>query len=93
MPVKEYDTSRTCWRCGSQNTSREMQGRVECDDCELEDNADKNGASNIGNRAIGKDIQSPLSTVGAVVAQSGRRSHSRDPAAGWNLRTPQAARA
>ncbi|WP_436347432.1 RNA-guided endonuclease InsQ/TnpB family protein [Natronorubrum sp. FCH18a] len=69
FPVDEYDTSMTCWRCGSQNTSREMQGRLECRECGLEDNADKNGASNIGKRAVGKDIQSPLSTVGAVVAQ------------------------
>ena len=69
LPVGEYDTSVTCWRCGSQNTSRDVQGRVECCDCGLDDNADKNGASNIGKRAVGKDIQSPLSTVGAVVAQ------------------------
>ncbi|QCJ45853.1 RNA-guided endonuclease TnpB family protein [Haloprofundus sp. MHR1] len=69
IPVKEYDTSVTCWRCGSQNTNREVQGRLECDDCGLEDNADKNGASNIAKRAVGKNIQSPLSTVGAVVAQ------------------------
>ena len=68
-PVREYDTSRTCWRCGSQNTSREVQGRVECHDCGLNDNGDKNGATNIGKRAVGKNIQSPLSTVGAVVAQ------------------------
>nr|WP_233742928.1 zinc ribbon domain-containing protein [Halorientalis pallida] len=69
IPVEEYDTSVTCWRCGSQNTSREVQGRVECHDCGLDDNADKNGASNIAQRAVGKDIQSPLSTAGAVVAQ------------------------
>ncbi len=69
IPVKEYDTSVMCWRCGSQNTSREVQGRLECEDCGLEDNGDKNGASNIGKRAVGKTIQSPLSTVGAVVAQ------------------------
>ncbi|GAA0266745.1 RNA-guided endonuclease InsQ/TnpB family protein [Halobacterium noricense] len=69
IPVEEYNTSVTCWRCGSQNTRREVQGRLECHDCGLEDNADKNGASNIGQRAVGKDIQSPLSTAGAVVAQ------------------------
>ncbi|MFB6219131.1 MAG: RNA-guided endonuclease InsQ/TnpB family protein [Halobacteriaceae archaeon] len=69
LPVEEYDTSRTCWRCGSQKTRREVQGRIECQECGLEDNADKNGASNIGQRAVGKDIQSPLSTAGAVVAQ------------------------
>lgn len=67
--VSEHDTSRTYWRCGSQNTSREVQGRVMCHDCGLDDNGDKNGASNIGQRAVGKDVQSPLSTAGAVVAQ------------------------
>jgi putative transposase len=69
LPVKEYDTSVTCWRCGSQNTSRDVQGRLECHKCGLDDNGDKNGASNIGKRAVGKDITNPLSTVGAVVAQ------------------------
>ncbi|WP_275039833.1 IS200/IS605 family accessory protein TnpB-related protein [Natronolimnohabitans innermongolicus] len=86
LPVDEYDTSVTCWRCGSQNTSRDVQGRVECCKYGLDDNADKNGVfenqrfsdvceppvrntSNIGKRAVGKDIMSPLSTVGAVVAQ------------------------
>jgi putative transposase len=69
VPVDEYNTSVTCWRCGSQNTSRDVQGRLECHDCGLDDNGDKNGASNIGKRAVGKDIQSPLSAVGAVVAQ------------------------
>jgi len=69
IPVEEYDTSVTCWRCGSQNTSREVQGRFACGDCGLEDNADKNGASNIAKRAVGKNIQSPLSTVGGAVAR------------------------
>ena len=69
ISVDEYDTSVTCWRCGSQDTSRGVQGRVECHDCGLDDNGDKNGATNIGKRAVGKNIQSPLSTVGAVVAQ------------------------
>ena len=68
-PVNEYDTSVTCWRCGSKKTNREVQGRLECGDCGLEDNAGKNGASNIGKRAVGKTIQRPLSTVGAVVTQ------------------------
>ena len=69
IPVKEYDTSVTCWRCGSQDTTREVQGRVECDRCGLDDNGDKNGSTNIGQRAVGKDITSPLSTAGAGVAQ------------------------
>lgn len=67
--LDERDTSRTCWRCGSRETVREVQGRFECEGCGLEDNGDKNGASNIAQRAVGKDIQSPLSTAGAVVAR------------------------
>ncbi|WP_436928016.1 zinc ribbon domain-containing protein [Halosimplex amylolyticum] len=80
MQVKEYDTSRTCWRCGSQNTSRDVQDLVECHECGLEDNADKNGASNIGQRAVGRDIQSPLSTAGAVVAQPETQVRLEGPA-------------
>jgi putative transposase len=69
LPVDEYDASVTWWQCGSQNASRAVQGQFECDDCGLDGNADKNGASNIGQRAAGKNIQSPLSTAGAVVVQ------------------------
>ena len=35
----------------------------------VDDNADKNGASNIAKRAVGENIQCLLSTPGAVVAQ------------------------
>lgn len=66
IPVEEHDTSITCWLCGSQNTSRDVQGCIECHDCGLVDNSNKDGSSNIGKRAVGKDIQCPLSTVGAV---------------------------
>lgn len=69
VKVDERDTSKTCWRCGSQNTVREGQGLFRCRDCGLEDNADKNGATNIGKRALGKNIQSPLSKAGAELAR------------------------
>jgi len=69
VDVPEQNTSKTCNRCGSRNTTREGQGLFKCKDCGLEDNADKNGALNIGKRALGKDIQSPLSKAGAVLAQ------------------------
>jgi putative transposase len=78
IPVKEYDTSRTCWRCGSQNTSREVQNQWECHDRGLEDNGDKNGATNIGKRAVGNNIQRPLSTVGLLWLSPKRRSYSRE---------------
>jgi putative transposase len=40
--VEEYDTSKTCNRCACEGV-RETQGRFECPECGLDDNADKNG--------------------------------------------------
>ena len=65
--VKEHDTSKTCNRCACEGV-RETQGRFECPKCGLDDNADKNGALNIGKRALGK-FSKPLSEAGAVLAQ------------------------
>jgi putative transposase len=65
--VEEYDTSKTCNRCACEGV-RETQGRFECLECGLDDNADKNGALNIGKRALGK-FSKPLSEAGAVLAQ------------------------
>lgn len=68
VEVDERDTSKTCNWCGSQNTKRKGQGKFVCEDCGLEDNADKNGALNIGKRALGKSINRPLSKAGALLA-------------------------
>jgi putative transposase len=65
--VEEYDTSRTCNRCACEGV-RETQGRFECPECGLDDNADKNGALNIGKRALGK-FSKQLSEARAVLAQ------------------------
>ena len=65
--VKEHDTSKTCNRCACEGV-RETQGRFECPKCGLDDNADKNGALNIGKRALGK-FSKPLSEAGTVLAQ------------------------
>ncbi|RYJ14327.1 transposase [Halogeometricum borinquense] len=65
--VEEYDTSKTCNRCACEGV-RETQGRFECPECGLDDNADKNGALNIGKRALGK-FSKPLSEAGAILAQ------------------------
>ena len=60
-------TSQTCWRCGEQEaTTRRGQGQHLCDECGLDDSADKNGATNIAKKGLGKDIASPLSSLGAV---------------------------
>ena len=67
VEVDEYMTSQTCCRCGNQDTGREGQGRFLCDECGLDDNADKNGATNIAKRGLGKSIERPLSSLGASV--------------------------
>ncbi|TKX52095.1 transposase, partial [Halorubrum sp. SP3] len=60
--VDEYGTSQTCNRCAREGI-RETQGRFECPECGLDDSADKNGALNIGKRALGK-FSKPLSEAG-----------------------------
>jgi putative transposase len=67
VEVDEYMTSQTCCRCGNQETAREGQGRFLCDECGLDDNADKNGATSIAKRGLGKSIERPLSSLGASV--------------------------
>ncbi len=53
VKVNERDTSKTCHKCGSKNTSRPTQGRFDCKTCGLENyNADLNGAKNILQRFL-----------------------------------------
>ncbi|HDI12797.1 MAG TPA: hypothetical protein ENF64_01630, partial [Hadesarchaea archaeon] len=60
-------TSRRCWRCGALGErSGKHHGLFECPRCGLKENADRNGAFNIGRRALGY-----MSKVGAVVSQPG----------------------
>ncbi len=68
VEVDERGTSKTCNWCGSEDTRRIGQGKFVCKECGLEDNADKNGALNIGKRALGKPINRPLSEAGALLA-------------------------
>jgi len=69
--VDEYNTSRTCWRCGEkEETERVGQGRHLCGEYGLDDNVDKNGATDIGKKGLDKDIQSPLSSLGGVYEPS-----------------------
>lgn len=65
--VDEAYTSQTCYRCPEKGV-RNTQGRFRCPSCGLDDNADKNGATNIGKRVLGK-LSKPLSDTGAVLAQ------------------------
>jgi IS605 OrfB family transposase len=80
--VDEYDTSKTCNRCACEGV-RETQGQFECPECGLDDNADKNGALNIGKRALGK-FSKPLSERGLYWHSPKRRSSSNVTT---NLRT------
>lgn len=50
LTTKEWYSSKTCHRCGSDNTSRPYQGLFVCHDCGYSCNADYNGAFNLGNR-------------------------------------------
>ncbi len=47
MEINESMTSKTCHRCGSENTERPAQGLFVCKECGLQYNADINGAVNI----------------------------------------------
>jgi len=85
--VDEYNTSQTCWRCGEkENTERVGQGRHLCEECGLDDNADKNGATNIGKKGLGKDIRSPLSSLGGVYEPSLELSDDDETAAQVRVR-------
>ena len=65
VEVSEAYTSQRCWRCGELGKrSGTHHGLFECPRCGLKENADRNGAFNIGRRALGH-----VSKVGAVVSQ------------------------
>ena len=48
--IAEHDTSKTCHRCSSMNTTRIKQPIFECHSCGLVYSADLNGAMNIAKR-------------------------------------------
>lgn len=65
VEVNEAYTSKCCSRCGEIGVrSGNHHGLFECPRCGLKENADRNGAFNIGRRALGQ-----VSKVGAVVSQ------------------------
>lgn len=64
VEVSEAYTSQRCWRCRTIDVrSGRHHGLFECPRCGLKENADRNGAFNIGRRALGQ-----VSKVGAVVS-------------------------
>ncbi len=70
VKIDEKDTSRTCHKCGSENTSRPTQGKFTCNTCGLKDyNADLNGAKNILQRFLaytvgnGASVNKPITKV------------------------------
>lgn len=66
LEVSEAYTSRLCTRCGKMG--RKYKGRFECPHCGYVVDRDKNGAQNIGQRAL-ETSSRPLSSVGAAVAR------------------------
>jgi putative transposase len=65
IEVNEAYTSKRCSKCGEIGVrSGNHHGLFECPRCGLKENADRNGAFNIGRRALGQ-----VSKVGAVVSQ------------------------
>ncbi len=62
VKVNERDTSKTCHKCGSENTSRPTQGRFDCKTCSLENyNADLNGGKNILQRFLAYTVRAGTS--------------------------------
>ncbi|MBS3782369.1 MAG: transposase [Candidatus Thermoplasmatota archaeon] len=71
VEVSEAWTSQLCSRCGTKGERN--AGVFRCDNCGLEVHSDKNGAHNIGRRALGKFLK-PLSRAGGFVASPGAGS-------------------
>ncbi len=65
VEVDEAYTSQRCSRCGRDGERR--SGLFKCSNCGLEIHSDKNGAHNIGKRALGKFAR-PLFKAGGFVA-------------------------
>lgn len=51
MEISEAYTSQLCWRCGKRGIR--YNGLFKCFNCKHEENSDRNGAINIGKRALG----------------------------------------
>ena len=71
VEVNEAWTSQLCSRC--ETKGERNAGLFECGNCGLEVHSDKNGAHNIGRRALGKFAR-PLSRAGGFVASPGAGS-------------------
>lgn len=72
IKVSEAYTSQLCWRCNEKGTRH--QGLFECEKCGLEENSDRNGAINIGKRALSKSEIRPLLRAGTQLAVSRTRA-------------------
>jgi len=58
VKVNERGTSKTCHKCGSENTSRPTQGKFNCKTCNLGDcHADPNGVENILQRFLAYTVR------------------------------------
>ena len=52
LTTREWYSSKTCSRCGSDYTSRQHQGLFMCHECNYQINSDFNGAKNLGKRLM-----------------------------------------
>lgn len=52
LETKEWYSSSTCNKCGSDNTKRPYQGLFVCNSCGYQVNADYNGSLNLGKRLL-----------------------------------------
>ncbi len=87
VEVSEAYTSQRCWRCGTTGVrSGRHHGLFECPRCGLKENADRNGAFNIGKRALGQ-----VSKAGAVVDQPGTGALNFERWSVAQCSTPEAA--
>jgi len=57
LGIPEQETSKKHWKCGRAG-KRKTQGLFVCEDCKEEENADRNGAWNIGLRALRQVLES-----------------------------------
>ncbi len=78
VKVNESDTSKTCHKCGSENTTRPTQGKFTCNTCGLEDyNADLNGAKNILQRFLAYMVRNGAS-VNRPITKAYSKKHKID---------------
>ncbi|MFX0163682.1 MAG: RNA-guided endonuclease InsQ/TnpB family protein [Candidatus Hodarchaeota archaeon] len=81
IKVSEAYTSQFCWRCGTKGVRH--NGLFKCPSCGLLENSDRNGAINIGKRALGQVSFKSRGTTGSAQNPS---SEQKDFKQGYSKR-------